>query len=432
MPKLAAGLLGLVLATSANSTMAQPLANPYQAPVPVPVPAPVPAPVAEPVATALLERAEQLLGQGQFADAKQLAVESLQLNPSAALADRAGWVLAAADAGLGINGAPHGVANDMTAAPPRSPTAESPSAVNDRPTPSLVDGPGIEAAVGQRQHLGAVVHGSMLGATLGAGLTLQLRNEATAVVGGVAGAVLGGYLGNRYRSRLSPGDTRTVGSGSMWAGAVGGLVVDVVTYPKGASRRQIALGISLGSLVGGVAGYGLARNLHYTTGQVALIDSLALLGGGAGLSLGFLMQPPTAQAYSANTALGIGAGFVVGALLAKPWSPSEARMLRITGAATVGGLLPWLGYAASSGGTSAQQWAGGLSVLGSISGAWLGYYLTHHHAPSEQFDLLAASPALLQRSGNGHWRLGVSAPRAVGRDISTDAITVFDVAAGRF
>ncbi|MBP9088718.1 MAG: hypothetical protein KBG15_21520, partial [Kofleriaceae bacterium] len=252
------------------------------------------------------------------------------------------------------------------------------------------------------------------------------------VLGGVAGALVGGYVGHRNRRKLSPGETRTVGSGAMWAGVVGGLVVDVATYTSGATRPQIALGISLGTIVGGVAGYGLARNRHYTLGEIGVIDSLALLGGGAGLSLGFLMQPPTAQAYSANTAIGVSAGFVIGTLLAKRWSPSEDRVLRVTGAASVGGLLPWLGYAASSGGASAQQWAGGLSVVGSIGGAWLGHYLTRHAAPTERFELLAASPAFVQRSGSGHWRLGVSAPRAVGRDLASDAATVFDIAAGRF
>lgn len=429
MRTLAASLCGLLLASSATATSAwaQPLPNPYQAPTHVESP--------EPVATALIDRAEQLLQQGQFADAKQLAVESLQLNPSLALADRASRVLASADAGLGIDSSsgttPGSVIGSAT---PSDPGAAQPAELEAGEGSTALDAEHVptQTRAGKRNEATATLHGALAGATLGASLTLLVSDDATAVFGGLGGALLGGYIGNRNRGRWSPGDTRTIGSGSMWAGVVGGLVVDVTTYTDGATRPQIALGISLGTIFGGVASYGLARSRHYTPGEVGLIDSLALLGGGAGLSLGFLMQPPTAQAYSANTALGVSAGFVVGALLAKRWSPSEDRMLRIAGAATVGGLLPWLGYAASNGGTSAEQWAGGLSVLGSLGGAWLGHYLTRHDAAAERFELMAASPAFVQRSGTGHWRLGVSAPRTVGRDVSSDAVTVFDVAAGRF
>ena len=425
MRTLAASLCGLLLASISASARAQPLPNPYQTPSQVGS--------LEPVATALLDRAEQLLSQGQFADAKQLAVESLQLNPGLALVERASRVSASADQALGIVALP--VSTNGAAGPTASSNSVATEPALDASAGLMsrgLDGMRNETTPKNNNQATATVHGSIAGATLGASLTLLVSDDTTAVFGGLAGALLGGYIGNRNRGRWSAGDTRTIGSGAMWAGLVGGLVVDVTTYTNGATRPQIAIGISLGTVIGGVASYGLARSRHYTPGEVGMIDSLAFLGGGAGLSLGFLMQPRTAQAYSANTALGVSAGFVVGALLAKRWSPSENRVLRIAGAATAGGLLPWLGYAASNGGTSAEQWAGGLSVLGSLGGAWLGHYLTRHDAPAERFELMAASPAFVQRSGAGHWRLGVSAPRAVGRDVSSDAVTVFDLAAGRF
>ena len=94
----AAAVCGILLAAYAGIATAQPLPNPHQESPPL-------EPL-DPVATALIERAEQLVVQGQFADAKQLAVESLQLLPSAGLTERASRVLVTADAALGITLAP--------------------------------------------------------------------------------------------------------------------------------------------------------------------------------------------------------------------------------------------------------------------------------------------------------------------------------------
>lgn len=410
-------VLTMVAHVSVAQAQPAPLPNPYP-PVPA-APAPTVAAEPEPVATALIERAEALLAQEQYADAKQLAVESLQLNPSLALSARADRVLQTADLWLGIGEPP---------APAVEPTPPAPT-----PEPKVVPLVVAHAPEHQSNEAVATVHGGIAGATLAASVGVMADDATVAILGGLAGAVGGGYLGNRWLGSWQRGETRTMGSTSMWSGVTGGLLVDVMTYNSGARDSEIAVGVALGTIFGGLAGYGLAQSQHFTAGQVALLDSAALLGGGAGISLGFVMQPVNSQAYSANAALGVTGGFVVAALLAKRISPSEQRMAKITGLAAVGAVVPWLGYSLTDGSTSAQQWAGGLSIVGTIVGAYAGYHFTQASTVSrERLDLLAVSPALLQRTSAGQWRLGVVAPRTLGHALTTDQATVLDVAAGRF
>ena len=189
MRTVAASLCGLLLAS--NSASAQPLPNPYQAPPLIESP--------EPVATALIDRAEQLLVAGQFADAKQLAVESLQLHPSLPLADRASRVLASADAGLGIVMPSPAVGQAV----PSDPVAVQSSALeaSSGSTSLGLDREHNETSSGKRNEATATLHGSIAGATLGASLTLLVSDDTTAVFGGLAGALLGGYIGNRNRGQ---------------------------------------------------------------------------------------------------------------------------------------------------------------------------------------------------------------------------------------
>lgn len=413
------GIVAIALVSRSAATQAQP--TPLPSPYP-PVPAPtVAAPTPEPVATALVERAEALLAQEQYADAKQLAVESLQLNPSLALSARADRVLQTADLWLGIGNPP---APTVEPAPPTAPPTPEPKLV-PHVVPQVPEAPSSDIV--------GTVHGGIAGATLAATIGVMADDTSVAILGGLAGAVGGGYLGNRWLRSWRRGDTRIMGSTSMWGGVAGGLLVDVMTYNAGATSSEIAMGVSLGTILGGLAGYGLAQSQDFTAGQVAVVDSAALLGGGVGISLGFVMQPITSQAYSANAALGVAGGFVLATLLAKQVSPSEQRMAKITGLAAVGALVPWLGYSITDGSATAQQWAGGLSIVGTIVGAYAGYHFTRSPTVSrERLDLLAVSPALLQRSSAGQWRLGVAAPRSLGYALTTDQATVFDVAAGRF
>jgi hypothetical protein len=207
---------------------------------------------------------------------------------------------------------------------------------------------------------------------------------------------------------------RTIGTATVWGGVIGGLFGDISDLDH-TTARQVLVGATLGSTVTGLAGYALARDNRLTRGDVALIDTLAGVGGASGLTIGMLMQPAHTEAYSLNAVLGITGGVITGYIAAPMTNTTPRRMLRVAGLAAAGGAAPFLLYAAihSPTTTADERVTGLLSTGGLIAGAWLGFWLTR--GMDEGLDTLDGKPgkgdddapvALVGRSSSGRWGIG--------------------------
>ncbi|MEZ4359467.1 MAG: hypothetical protein R3B48_04750 [Kofleriaceae bacterium] len=425
------------------------LADPYgaaepapSAPEPAPAPAPeppatAPAPsappgafvdpesvkLAEAVAFAVAARAQELLDAKQFADAKQLAIEAIARSPHGVAAERAQLILKAADRALGVD--------DPPPAPP-APPEEAPPVVPTAPEPE-------GRAPSGRRH--AMIHGGLYGGLVGATLGSLITDQAgVEVAAGAAGAAAGAWFTPRLARRLDVEQVRTVGSASLWGGVLGGLLADVTTGLEDSSPRQILLGATLGSSLGALGGYSLARGRPFTRGDVALIDTLASVGAVGGLTLGLAMQPVETEGYSLNAALGATAGVVVGAIAAPQTNTTPRRMTRVAGASAIGAAAPWLLYAAiADGGTNNdEQVVGLLSTAGLLAGAYLGFRWTRgmdagldvHAGQAPKRDVDDAPSALLRRSSGGRLSLGGLALRTSLQ--APQPAYVVELAAGRF
>jgi hypothetical protein len=149
-------------------------------------------------------------------------------------------------------------------------------------------------------------------------------------------------------------------------------------------------GAAVGATLGLIAGQGYEKQHKLTRGDVALVDTFTGMGVFGGLSLGFLMQPTSQGAYALNAVLGGAAGFITGLVVAPKTNTTPRRMLRVAGLAAAGGGLPML-IIAGSRSSGVERAAGGLSVLGLVGGAWLGFYLTRHM--DEGMDVPDGQPA---------------------------------------
>jgi hypothetical protein len=209
---------------------------------------------------------------------------------------------------------------------------------------------------------------------------------------------------------------RRILSGAVWGAAIGAAVGDaaVVDETKGS---HIAIGAGVGLAVGGLAGYGLARKRPQTRGDVALMDTLAGIGGAGGLTLGMLMQPAETEAYSINAVIGVAGGLLVGYIAAPQTNTTERRMLRVAGISVLGGALPFLLYAGiydkSSDGD--ERLVGGLATAGLLAGAYVGFRMTRNMdvgedaLPGEKRAIEDAPIALIGRHSDGRW-----APNGIG------------------
>jgi len=202
---------------------------------------------------------------------------------------------------------------------------------------------------------------------------------------------------------------RRILSGAVWGAAVGGAFADAVSVDN-TKASHVAIGAGVGGALGGLAGYGLARKVRQTSGDVALMDTLAGIGGVGGLTLGMLMQPAEGEAYSVNAILGIAGGLLVGYVAAPQTNTTERRMLRVAGISVLGGALPFLLYAGIYDDTtdSDERLVGGLATAGLLVGAYVGFRLTRDldagqdvlpgEKPTED-----APVALIGRHSNGRW-----------------------------
>jgi hypothetical protein len=372
--------------------------------------------LSEQIAEQLVARAQELIDARLWVDAKQLAVEALVQSPKGNAAERARFIIKAVNTQLGIT-------DDTQQAPAPPPPIEPPPIDNTiadptaHPLPSVA--PPSEGGENHDGSLAAGIHGGifggLIGATIGAAIDSDHPQNGALPLAAV-GAVGAGLLGNRIGKRWDEAQVRTVGAGSVWGGVAGAFFAETVQGANGGTitAPAILLGASIGSVVGGAGGVGLAYNHKLTRGDVALVDTFAGIGAAGGLTLGMLMQPAQNEAYSLNAVIGTGAGIAVALIAAPQTNTTPRRMIHVAGLAAAGGAIPFLLYAGINDSSSSadERVTGLLSSIGLAGGCWLGFYLTRHMdegldvpdgqaAPKQD-----APPAVVGRSSDGRWDLG--------------------------
>jgi hypothetical protein len=428
-----------VLLASAASARAQPVdpyADPKPAPAPVLVPKPAPAPVAPPsawgqpvpvpsappaspntqdpilaeqIARSLVDRAGELIEAKIFVDAKQLAVEAIVRSPNGPAAERARAIIKQANAALGI------------AEPQPQPVDDHLKITDDKPeigeTPPPVDTTVRSGATA------SMVHGALFAGTVGAmiGSFFSSDNEAAGAVPmgiglGAVGALTAPLIAKHYHADES--QVRTVGAGSVWFGAIGGLIGATTQGANGGqvNGSGVLVGATIGSSIGIISTVGFAQDKKFTRGDIALIDTFAGTGAVGGLTIGMLMQPAQNEAYTLNAALGAVAGVIVGYVAAPQTNTTPRRMIRVAGLTLAGGAVPFLLYAGihDKHATWDERLTGGLSTLGLVGGSILGFYLTRHvdegldvpDGAVKKADPDDAPLAVIGRSSAGNWNLG--------------------------
>jgi hypothetical protein len=382
--------------------------------------APVDPVLAERIAESLVVRAQELLEARSFLDAKQLAVEALVNSPRGAAAEHARAIIHTVNQELRIpedsprsEPPPARPPEDVDTSPIQDPTLASPpvAAPAEGGLGSGVGGSGVKIA--------ASVHGGLyaglLGTTIGSFFSSDTPAAGGVPVGLVAG-VAGGLAAHRFVDKLgwTEAQVRTVGSATMWGGVIGGLFGDIGKV-NGTTAREVLVAATIGSTVAGLGGYALARDNKLTRGDIALIDTLAGIGGVGGLTIGMLMQPAESEAYSLNAVLGVAGGVLAGYIAAPQTNTTPRRMLRVAGLAAAGGAAPFLLYAAIHTPTSTvdDRVTGLLSSAGLVAGAYLGFRWTS--GMDEGLDTQGGKPArdaddapiaLIGRSSSGRWGLG--------------------------
>ncbi len=395
---------------------AQP-ADPYgPAPTADPVRPPgatVPAPgvddwvLAEQIALDLVMRAQQLFDARVFVDAKQLAVEALVKSPKGAAAEHAKFLIKLVNKQLGITDAPDPSAPAVGLTPVQDPTQPVGPPVIP-PQPEL---PGAHAARNAARVHGALYAG-LIGATIGSFFSKDTPAGGAIPLGIAAGLVGGLYLPRLIEKRSwSDAQIRTVGSGSVWGGVIGGLFADAVKIDS-TRATHVLVGASIGSTVGLLGGAALATRNRMTRGDVALVDTFASVGALGGLTIGMLMQPAEGEAYSVNAILGTVGGAVVGLIAGPQTNTTQRRMLRVAGVAAAGGAAPFLLYAAiyDRSGHGDERTVGALSSIGLVAGLYLGFRLTSDLDVGLDVQATPAADdapaAVVGRHSDGRWSLG--------------------------
>lgn len=411
--RVCASLLAVIAATTVAN--AQP-ADPYGPPAPAPAPAPGPLPtlpsgedpvLAEQIAQSLVARAQELFDAKLYADARQLANETLAKSPNGTAAQQATFLLQEIDKALGLS-------KPVTEAPPVDLTPiKDPTEPTPQPVPPQPEAPPTgNKVLAARVHTG--LFGGLLGATIGSFFS-EDTPAGGAVPLGIALAAGGAYAGPKLFAKLDwdEAQIRTAGMGTVWGGVIGGFFGDAVSVDD-SSSRSVLLGASIGSTVLGLAGVGLASKKKLTRGDVALMDTMAGIGAVGGLTLGMLMQPAEGEAYSVNAILGTAGGLLVGYIAAPQTNTTPRRMLRVAGLSAAGAAIPFALYGAihDSESTGDDRTIGALSTIGLIAGAVVGFRLTR--GMDEGLDVVDgktaklddAPPAVVGRSSDGRWALG--------------------------
>src|SRR5512142_2350070 len=236
MARWISGLAVVLAATAANAQPVDPYAPaPTKTPAPPaptptpPAPAPAPGPalgapqpaeapaaqdpvLAEQVATALVARAQELIEAKIWVDAKQLAVEALVKSPNGPSSAHAKAIIKQANTALGI----------AEPAP-----QDSVKITDDKlPEPGPAEAAPPVDTVSHTSHAG-LVHGALYGGLIGATIGSFIgKNEASGAVPigiglGAVGALAGNYAARKLDA--DPAQLRTVGSGTVWGGVIGGM-----------------------------------------------------------------------------------------------------------------------------------------------------------------------------------------------------------------
>jgi hypothetical protein len=376
--------------------------------------------LAERVAAALVARAQELLDGHVFLDAKQLAVEALVQSPRGRSSEQARAIIHEVNQELGIQEDsprpdPAKPADDIDLSPIQDPTAASAAVV------PAADGPEVRDRDARRGRVAARVHGGLYAGLVGATVGSFLSDDAPAagaVPLGVAAGLAGGLAVPRLVDKLhwTEPQVRIVGSATTWGGVVGGLFGDIAKT-SGTTGREVLVAATAGSTLVGLGGVALARNSHFTRGDVAMVDTFAGIGAIGGLTLGMVMQPVETEAYSLNAVLGITAGVAVAIAAAPQIDATPRRMARVAGVSAVGAAAPFLFYSLiySPESSADERVTGVLSTAGLVVGAYLGFRWTRgmdaghdtlRGAAARDPAADDAPAALVGRSSDGHWGLG--------------------------
>jgi hypothetical protein len=440
----------LVASAAAHAQPVDPYAKPSGNTSPSPGSSPTPGPtlpgapsagtdpiLAEHIAQQLVDRAQELLDQRVWVDAKQLAVEALVESSHGPAADHARAIIRAVNAQLGIT-------DDITPPPPPPPPTEPPPDTRPIEDPThRFDQPEPPPVVGGRDpKLAAMVHGGLYGGVIGSMLGAVIDSDHPA-----GPAVIGGLIGAGALTFAAPravrawgwdeAETRFVGSVTAWGGLFGGLLADAIEASGGptgidgqVSAGDVLVGASVGATLGLLVGPAYDKTHHLTRGDVALVDTFTGMGVAGGFAFGFLMQPAASAAYSVNAFLGGAAGMITGVVMAPKTNTTPRRMIRVAGLAAAGGGLPYLIIAASRK-ASAERVAGGLSVLGLVGGAWAGFYLTRHM--DEGMDVPDGQPATAPASSAAPTSAPVpSQPLPPATPITNAIVPAMPILAGSF
>lgn len=392
--------------------------DPYAgAPANAPLPTAQDPVLAERVAASLVARAQELLDQRVFLDAKQLAVEALVQSPRGSSADHARAIIRAVNQELGIAEEPARPEPIKPIKPIKPIEDVDTSPIQDPAQPTAPVAPPSDT--GRRSgRVAAGVHGALYGGLLGTTIGAFFDDDPArgGVPVGIAIGVLGGLALPKLADKagLTESQVRVVGSATVWGGALGGLFADIAKT-EGTSAREVLVTASITSTVAGLAGVAYARSHELTRGDVALVDTLAGLGAAGGLTLGMVMQPVESEGYSLNAVFGITAGVIVGVVAAPRTNTTPRRMLRVAGIAAIGGAAPFLLYAGIRDGSSTadERITGALSTGGLVLGTLLGLHWTRDldagldtpdGKPRKDRD--DAPVAVVGRSSTGRWALG--------------------------
>ena len=371
--------------------------------------------LAEQVATSLVTRAQDLYDAREPRDAKQLAVEAVVTSPAGPAADRARALIHRINVQLGIP------EDEPLAPPPVTPPVTPPPALQAATPQPDADKPSPERSTPRSRRITAQVHAGLytglLGATIGSSFASDDYAAPSVLVGLGAGAAGAAFLAPVLDRNFDEAQLRTIGSGTVWGGVIGGLFADITTGTgvgsSGTSPRQVLIGASIGATVGAAGGYGLARQKKLTRGDVALVDTLTGIGTWGGLTVGMLMQPAQSEAYDVNAVIGATGGIIAGLVAANKTNTTPRRMLKVAEYAAIGGAAPFVLYAViyDSNSSADERITGALSTLGLVGGAWLGFRKTAHmdlgqDVPEDHVD---APPAVVGRSSDGSWQLGAPA-----------------------
>lgn len=365
------------------------------------------------VAAALVARAQELLDTKVYLDAKQLAVESLVRSPKGPSADHARRIIHAVNQQLGI---PEDAPKPVAPPPPPPPKEDVDTSKIQDPTLQTAPPPPAAENGWPSAKIAASVHGAvytgLIGTAIGSFFSKDTPAKGAVPTGLVLGAA-GAFAVPRLVDKLglTEAETRTIGSATIWGGAIGGFFAHVADT-EGITAREVLVTASLTATVAGAGGYWLTRERPLTRGDVALVDTFAGMGAAGGLTIGMLMQPARHAAYSLNASLGIAGGVVVGLIAAPQTNTTPRRMLRVAGLVAAGGGVPFLIYAANHSSASARV-TGALSTVGLAAGAYFGFRWTRGMDDGldtldgkKQPDADDAPPAVVGRSSTGQWALG--------------------------